>query len=77
MPDNFVDDNFADDSRHAKQDNLQHRAVRMDLVVALDTVANKCFDRLAAVQALASIGVENLALEFCKMKLASKKRLAL
>lgn len=74
MPDNFEDDNFADDNRHAKQDNLQHRAVRMDLVVALDTVANKCFDRLAAVQALASIGVENLALKFRKMILIPKKK---
>lgn len=46
----------------------------MDPVAALDTVANKCFDRLAAVQALASIGVENLALELGKMNLIPKNR---
>lgn len=58
MLDNFVrDDSFVDDSRRARLDSWQHRVERM-AVVALDIVANKCFD-LVAVQALASLGVVN------------------
>lgn len=62
MHDSFaLDYSFADDILHVKLDNLQHQAVRMDLVVVLDTVANRYFDQV--VQALASIEVENLALK--------------
>lgn len=67
MPDNFeLDDSFADDSRHAKRDSLLHQVVHMDLVVVLDTVANRYFGQLVAVLALASIAVENLALKLHK-----------
>lgn len=65
MHDNFEPDySFADDIQHAKLDNLRHLVERMDLVVDLDTVANRYFDLV--VQALASIGVENLALKLYK-----------
>lgn len=61
--DNFEpDDSSVGGSLHAMLDSLRFRAVRMDLEVALDTAANRYFDQLGAVQALASIVVEHLVL---------------